>query len=176
MGTFLYRVMGAAVLDAGMYESIEADPRATRQAMAVVLVASVAAGLGFVGLEGHNYLLIAAVTGAALIAWMGWASLIQQLGGMALPERDTRVTLGELLRTIGFAAAPGWLLAFAMFPSIRTVVFVIVGLWMLAAMIVAVKHALDYQSTLRAVLVATGSFAIVFAFIWLFSAIQGSSA
>jgi hypothetical protein len=169
MGTFLYRVMGAAVLDAGMYESIEADPRATRQAVAVVLIASVAAGLGYVGLEGHNYLLIAGIAGVALIAWMGWATLIQQLGGMALPER-------ELLRTIGFAASPGWLLAFAMFPSIRKPVYVLSGLWMLAAMIVAVKHALDYRSTLRAILVAAGSFAIVLAFVWLFSAIQGSSA
>src|SRR5262245_30406669 len=120
MGTFLYRVMGAAILDAGMYETIEADRRATRQAMAVVLLASLAAGLGIVGLDGPNYLLILGFAGAALVAWMGWATLIQQLGGMALPERGTRVTLGEILRTLGFAASPGWLQAFAMFPSIRT--------------------------------------------------------
>jgi hypothetical protein len=103
---------------------------------------------------------------------MGWATLIQQLGGIALPERGTRVTLGELLRTLGFAASPGWLQAFAMFPSIRTPVCVVSWLWMLAAMVVAVKHALDYQSTLRAILVAAGSFAIVLAFVWLFSVIQ----
>ena len=38
MSLFLYRLIGAAMLDAGMYEGIEADRHVTIQAMATVLL------------------------------------------------------------------------------------------------------------------------------------------
>ena len=44
MGLFAYRLLGAAMMDVGMYESIEADRRTTMQALATVVLASLAAG------------------------------------------------------------------------------------------------------------------------------------
>ena len=61
--------------------------------------------------------------------------------------------MGELLRTIGFAAAPGLLLALGALPGLAVPIFVMAPLWMLAAMIVAVRQALDYTSTIHAVAV-----------------------
>jgi uncharacterized membrane protein YphA (DoxX/SURF4 family) len=46
MGLFAYRLLGAAMMDAGMYEGIEADRRTTMQALAAVVLASLAAGIG----------------------------------------------------------------------------------------------------------------------------------
>jgi hypothetical protein len=165
--------MGAATLDAGMYESIEAAPSATRQALAVVLISSVAAGIGVADWEGPDIRVLATAMVAALVAWLAWAVLILSVGGRQFPEGGTRVTLGELLRTIGFAASPGWLQIFAVFPAIQVPVYVISWAWMLAAMVVAVKHALDYRSTLRAVLVCTFALALVVAFAVLFSLLLG---
>src|SRR6187401_2393281 len=96
---FLYRLSGAAVLDAAIYESIEADPRATRQAVAVVLLSAVAAGIGAGGLVGLHPVVLAAIAALALVTWLAWGMLMFQIGTRLLPEVQTSATLGELLRT-----------------------------------------------------------------------------
>ena len=160
MGNFFYRLMGAAVLDASIYEGVEADPRATRQALLVVVLASVAAGVGAAGLAGPRVPALLLVTGIALVAWFAWAALILQIGARYLPGRDTAVTLGQLLRTVGFAAAPGLLLCFGAIVSPRAV-FAAVLLWMVAAMIVAIRQALDYHSTARAAAVSLVALGVI---------------
>ena len=44
--SYLQRLMGAAALDAAIYEEVEADRNATAQALLTVVLASVALGLG----------------------------------------------------------------------------------------------------------------------------------
>jgi hypothetical protein len=160
LGTLVYRAMGAAVLDASVYEGIEADPAATRQALAVVLLASVSAGIGASGWAGPEWETIGIFGVLALVTWIAWAVLILHVGGRYLREPQTDVDLGQLLRTVGFAASPGWLQAAAIAPFLTTPVFVISWLWMLAAMVVAVQHALDFQSTARAVVVCAVALAL----------------
>ena len=153
MSLFLYRLMGAAMLDAGMYEGIEADRHITMQAMATVLLSSLAAGIGATGWFGVHFPTLAGVSAVALVTWVAWAMLMFQIGTRLLPEPQTSVTVGELLRTTGFAAAPGLLFVFATLPRMALPVFVGVTLWMFAAMVIAVQHALDYPRTRRAVAV-----------------------
>jgi len=43
--TFTQRLVGATMLDASVYEDVEADPSATWQAVVVVLLSSLAAGV-----------------------------------------------------------------------------------------------------------------------------------
>ncbi|MDC4225867.1 MAG: hypothetical protein MPW15_16865 [Candidatus Manganitrophus sp.] len=73
------------------------------------------------------------------------------IGVKLLPEPQTRSDLGELLRTIGFASAPGLIRVLGIFPGMAEIVFFVAAIWMLVAMILAVRQALDYQSTLRAI-------------------------
>ena len=160
VGGVLYRMMGAAVLDASTYEGIEADPRAGRQALAVVLLACLSAAVGASGIAGPNPIALMAWTAAALLAWVAWAMLILQIGAHFLPGRATVTSLGELVRTIGFAASPGVLLVFAAIVP-AAAVFAVVGLWMLAAMTVAIRQALDYERTTRAALVVVSAVAVV---------------
>lgn len=68
-----------------------------------------------------------------------------------MPEADTHADHGELLRTIGFSSAPGLIRVAGIIPGLGTLVFSVAGIWMLAAMVIGVRQALDYQSTLRAV-------------------------
>jgi hypothetical protein len=160
VANFLYRMMGAAVLDGSMYEGIEADHRAGRQAMSVVLLASLAAGIGAAGAEGMRLPALAVVAVVALVAWVAWAALILQVGSHYFPGQATVTDLGELLRTIGFAASPGLLLVFGLIVP-RSIVFTAVGLWMIAAMIVAIRQALDYQSTARAAAASLAALGVI---------------
>ena len=70
---------------------------------------------------------------------------------MRPPEPNTKADHGELLRTIGFSSAPGLIRIFGFTPNIMSITFVVAGIWMLVAMVIAVKQALDYESIWRAI-------------------------
>ena len=169
MTTFPHRLLGASVLDVDTYEEVEADRGATAQALVVVLASSLAGGIGSTGFSASGAPLVPGVifwSAVTLMAWAAWALLVFEIGGRLLPEPETRVDVGELLRTIGFSSAPGMLRVFGVVPMLALPVFALTTLWMLVAMIVAVRQALDYQSTARAIGVcALGlAFAVLIAF------------
>jgi hypothetical protein len=85
------------------------------------------------------------------VGWFIWAGLTFLIGTKILPEPQTKADLGELLRTIGFSASPGVLRIFGMIPLLGGLIALAASVWMLVAMIVAVRQALDYTSTGRAV-------------------------
>jgi hypothetical protein len=169
MTTFPHRLLGASVLDVDTYEEVEADRSATTQAVVVVLASSLAGGIGSAGFSPLGVPLVPGVffwSAVSLIAWAAWALLVFEIGGRLLPEPDTHVDVGELLRTIGFSSAPGMLRVLGIVPMLALPVFALTTLWMLVAMIVAVRQALDYQSTARAIGVCTLglAFAVLIAF------------
>src|SRR5215470_4032268 len=157
MTSFPYRLFGAAALDVGVYEEVEADRSATLQAALVVIASSLAAGFGAYGLTGRTGATL--VAGAlvwsalALIGWVAWALLVFEIGGRLMPTKETDVDVTELLRTIGFSTAPGLLCVLGIMPSVARPAFILAVVWMLASMVVAVRQALDYDSTARAVVV-----------------------
>lgn len=54
---------------------------------------------------------------------------------------------------MGFAATPGLIQVFGVFPGAAVPVFTLAIVWALAASVVAVRQALDYTSTSRALAV-----------------------
>jgi len=149
MTKFQERIIRAAKLDFTLYEEVEADKSALNQALGVVILASLAAGIGGVKTGGFGGILIGTVL--ALTSWAVWAYLVYLIGTKLLPQPQTRADYGELLRTIGFASSPGIIRVLGFIPGLRDLVFFIAAIWMLVAMIIAVRQALDYQSTLRAI-------------------------
>jgi hypothetical protein len=156
------RFLGALTLDPAAYENVEADRRSAMHSVIVVMAICVAGGVGaigfgLVGITGF-------VTGAILSlgAWLVWAVTIIALGTGLLAEPQTKSDLPELLRVLGFAAAPGVFIAFAAMPAAAPIVLVIVAAWMIAAAVVAVRQALDYRSTARAVAVCVAGAALSF--------------
>ena len=142
------RMIRAAKLDVELYEEVEADQGAMREAMTVVVLSAVAAGIGNVangGLQG-----IISGTIGALVGWYVWAFLTYFIGTRLLAEPGTSADHGELLRTIGFSSAPGLIRVFGIIPGLAPIVFTVASGWMLVAMVIAVRQALDYQSTWRA--------------------------
>ena len=151
MSSFGERVIGAAKLEVRIFEEVESDPAATGQAMAVVVLSSLAAGLGSYGLQGFTGML--RLTAMALIGWAIWAVLIYFIGTKLLPEPQTKSNIPEMLRTIGFASAPGLLRFVGILPLIGWLLVLLITVWLLVANIIAVRQALDYQSTPRAAVV-----------------------
>jgi len=149
MANFQDRIIRAAKLNVHLYEEVEADKGAMGQAMAVVILSSIAGGIGTPAGLGLGGILIGTI--AALVAWYIWAFLTYFIGTKLLPEPQTKADVGELLRTIGFSSSPGLIRVLGIIPFLRGLVFLVAGVWMLVAMVIAVRQALDYQSTLRAV-------------------------
>jgi hypothetical protein len=149
MGGLGERMIRAAKLDASLYEEVEADRGALGQATAVVVLASLAAGFGSVARGGVGGFLFGTI--AALAGWYVWAFLTYWIGTRFLPEPQTQADYGELLRTIGFSSAPGVIRVLGIIPALTGLVFLVASIWMLVAMVIAVRQALDYTGTLRAV-------------------------
>jgi len=144
-------MIGAAMLDAATYEEIEQDPDATTQAMIVVMAAGLAAGVG----SANGFTLSGVVTLSliAMLSWGAWALVTFEVGRRLLPEPQMNVAFVRVLRTFGFAASPGLLRVAGLFPVLATPAAVVAALWMLVAMVVALRQALEYRSTARALAV-----------------------
>jgi len=143
------RIIRAARLDVHLYEEVEADPGALKQAMLVVILSSVAAGIGTFRYGGLSGILLGTI--GALIGWFIWAYLTYFIGTRLLPEQQTSATPGELMRTVGFSSSPGIIRVLGIIPGVTEVVSFGASIWMLIAMVIAVRQALDYKSTFRAV-------------------------
>jgi hypothetical protein len=96
----------------------------------------------------------------ALVGWFIWSYLTYVIGTKLLAEPQTKADYGELLRTIGFSSSPGVLRVFGVIPMLENIIYIICGIWMLVAMVIAVRQALDYKSTLRAVAVCLIGFIV----------------
>ena len=145
-------MIGAAQLRTDTYEEVEADTSATRQAMSVVLLVALATGIGSLGSGGILGLVVGVVS--ALVGWALWAWITYLIGTTILRAPETDANWGQLARTLGYAQSPGVLKVFAVIPAIGPVVFAVVSVWQLVAMVIAIRQALDYTSTLRAAGVA----------------------
>ena len=144
---FVNRIIRACKLDISLYEEVEADNSATLQAAGVVVLSSLAAGVGALSLGASNFLMAPLLS---LVSWYIWAYLIYLIGAKLFPEPETQADHGQLLRTIGFSSAPGLIRVFGFTPELMSITFIGSGIWMLIAMVIAVRQALDYQSTWRA--------------------------
>jgi len=158
MSSLTDRMMRAAKLDVSLYEEVEADKTALGQAMTVVILSSVASGIGAVGTIGFKGLIVGTI--GALVGWFLWAYLTYAIGTKLLAEPQTKADIGELLRTIGFSSSPGVLRILAIIPMLGNILNLVCGIWMLVAMVIAVRQALDYKSTWRAVAVCLIGFIV----------------
>lgn len=142
--SFGQRMKDAAMLDPGLYEEVEHDPSATGQAAGVVAIVAVCAAIGTLGAEGG---LIGAAIGAAVGALVGWlvlAGIVYVVGDKLF---GGTATWGEMLRTMGFAQAPGVLYILGIIPLLGALAAGVAWLWILVAVVVAIRQGLDVSTT-----------------------------
>jgi len=163
----IQRMIGAALFNAETYEEIEADPSAIGQAILVVLLVTlcgVVGGLIDAILGGASTLgiVLGIVFGLVrgIILWAIWVSLLSLVGGMMLRTGSTNTSWAEIGRVVGFAYTPGVLSIFSFLPLIGGLFPIVTFVWTIAAMTLAVRQALDFESTGRAIAVVLLSAAI----------------
>tara|TARA_Y100000817_G_scaffold310369_1_gene300906 strand:- start:200 stop:721 length:522 start_codon:yes stop_codon:yes gene_type:complete len=144
---FLNRIFRVIKIDVSIFEEVQKDKNATIQAGVVVVLSSLAAGVGALQLGASNFLLAPILS---LLSWYVWAYIIYFVGVKLFGDIKTKSNHGELLRTIGFSSAPGLIRVFGITQDLMTVTFIGSAFWMLACMVVAVKSALKYESLLKA--------------------------
>ena len=162
---YFQRLKKAIFLDVAFYEEVEKDKKFNDQAMMTVVLVSVVQGFMIAGFAP-----IALVQGilGSLIRFLIWAFFIAFVGTRILPEPETESNTGELIRTLGFAYAPGLLVVFKIFPIISSFIDPVVTILQLAAMTIAVRQALDFNSTVRAVGVCIVAFILMIVALTLF--------
>ena len=145
------RMIRASRLDVHIFEEVEADTSATRQALSVVALVALATGIASLGTTGLIGLFVGVVL--AIAGWAFWAWIVYLVGTKIMPSDSTHADWGQLARTLGFAQSPGIFRVLALVPVIGNIIFTVASIWMLVAMVVAVRQALDYTSTWRAIAV-----------------------
>ena len=158
MASFQDRVLGAIRLNPQTFEEVEHDRAATSQAAIVVVAASIAAGLATMSV---TFLVSRVILG--LIGWVIGAFIVMVVGTRLLPGKNTEADLGQLLRVTGFAQGIGVFSILAIVPFLGWLIQFVVGVWMLVAFVIGIRQALDYEDTLRAVIVCVIAWAITVA-------------
>ena len=162
---YFERLKKAIFLDVAFYEEVEKDKKFNDQALMTVAFVSVVQGLMIAGFA--PIALIQGILGS-LVRFLFWAFFIAFVGTRILPEPETESNTGELIRTLGFAYAPGLLVVLKIFPVINIFVDPMVVILQLAAMTIAVRQALDFNSTVRAVGVCIVAFVLMILALTLF--------
>jgi hypothetical protein len=154
-GALFPRMMRAAKLESQLYEEVEADSGAIGQALLVVVMASLSAGIGHGisglikgGDGGVGLFFTNLVTGAigSLIAWFIFSLLCFWLGTTLFKGPNTKSTLGELLRVLGFADSPALLNIFTFIPFIGPVIPFVTMVWTIIAAVIGVRQACDFTT------------------------------
>ena len=150
----LARMLGAARLNVDTYEDVEKDKGATIQALIVVILVAISAGVG--GLLSDEGDLVRGLAFGAIrgvLSWAVWALVAWIVGTTLLKTQETEADWGQLARGTGFAQTPGLLNVFLFVPTVGGLIVFLAFLWQLVCMVVAVRQSLDYTSTLRAIFV-----------------------
>lgn len=162
--------MGALQLQAGAFEEVEHDVTATPQAALVVAAAAVSGGLANIGAAGIAAAAVGLVFG--LLGWAIGAYVVLFVGTKLLPGKNTEADYGQMLRTTGFAQAPGILGIAAIIPVLGVLVSLAIAIWILVAMVVAVRQALDYDDTVKAIITCVVAWVIMLV-VWMAAAVFG---
>jgi len=171
MNSITDRMVRAAKLDVNLYEEVEADSTALGQAVLVVILSSLASGIGSISVTGFGGIITGIIV--ALIGWFAWAFITYFIGTKILPQPQTNADFGQLLRTIGFSSSPGIIRILGVIPFLYGIANLVAGVWMLIAMVIAVRQALDYDSTWRAVGVCLLGWVIYIVIALVFSGLSG---
>jgi len=153
-GALLQRMLRAAKLEPQLYEEVESDSGATGQALLVVVIVSVCAGIGagingaMKGGESVSGFFMGLVSGiiGSLIAWFIFSLLCFWLGTSLFKGPNTKSSLGELLRTLGFAYSPGVLNIFSFIPFVGPIIPFVTWIWTIIAAVIAVRQACDFTT------------------------------
>lgn len=160
MASFQDRVIGAMRLQAATFEEVEHDTTATSQAAIVVAAAAIAGAIASIRWIGVSGVVMSVVFG--LIGWVIGSAVVLLVGTKLFPGKNTQADIGQMLRTMGFAQSASLFNILGIIPFLGWLIRLAVAIWVLVAMVIAVRQALDYDDTMKAVVVCLVAWVIMF--------------
>jgi hypothetical protein len=160
MASLQNRIVGALQLKPATFEEVENDATATSQAAMIVVAAAVSRGLANFRFFGVTWF-VASIC-MALVAWAIGSWVLLMVGTKIMPGKNTQADLGQMLRVMGFASAPGLFGIISVIPFLGILVALVLGLWSIAASVIGVRQALDYDDTVKAIIVCVIAWVIMF--------------
>jgi hypothetical protein len=158
------RIIGVLKLDAGTYDAIKADENATSQAVIIVAVIAVLAGIGaFAATQMANSLMsslgvladlpaglvasatispFGALVGALIRTFLAWIVGPAVIFFVGTSLFKGQATFNQLLRVIGFAQAPQVFYLLAFIPCLPLLVLI----WVIATNFMAVRQGLSLDN------------------------------
>lgn len=144
------RVIKAAMLDVEFFRKAEADTTMTQEALMVVIIVSLIGSIGsFIGgvISGDFGaallgLIVALVAG--VVTYYIWAYVTYFVGTRLF---EGTADAGELLRTLGYASGPRVLALLGFIPCLGGLAALAGAIWALIAGVIAVRQALDFDTT-----------------------------
>jgi hypothetical protein len=181
MASFQERVLGALKLQASTYEEVENDASATSQAATIVVAGSALRGIATAistAMLGLGFGIVGLVVGVvfAVIGWAIGSWVLLMVGTKIMPGKNTQADLGQLLRVTGFASSPSLLSILGVIPILNILLFLAIAVWQIIAMVIGVKQALDYEDTMKAVIVVIIAWVIMFVVTMIAGLIVGTGA
>ena len=145
------RMLSAALLNPAVYADVEHDRGATIQALLVVVMVSIAGGVGGL-LSGEVDIVRGLIFGVirGVLSWAMWALAALLIGTTLLKTAQTEADWGQVARGTGFAQTPGLLNVLVFIPILGGIIGFLVFIWQLAGMLFAIRESLDYDSLWRA--------------------------
>jgi hypothetical protein len=159
------QMIRASRLDVNLYEEVERDTTQTTNALTVVVLSAVAAGIGTAigqamastpatpGVPASGGGIVIGLIGgviASLVGWAIWTGIVYFIGTRLF---GGTATWGEVLRTVGFANSPGVLRILSFIPVLGGLIGLLVGIWTIVTTVIAVRQALDV-TTGKAIIVS----------------------
>jgi len=172
------RVIRAAMLDVDLYEEVEADTSLTQEALVVVILVSLAGGIGnflgglITGSIGSALLGLVLAVVLGVVSYYIWAYITYFVGTNVF---NGTADMGEMLRTLGYASGPRVLSILAFIPCLGALASLVGSIWSLVAGVIAVRQALDFDTT-KAVLTVIIGWVIVLILTFVLSLVVGAGA
>lgn len=158
------RMIRAARLDPAVYNELEADLSANGQALLVVILASLASGIGNgirLSVSGHPALAVGGLITGLITALIGFAVFVTLVYFVGTRGFGGTATPGEILRTLGFAYTPQLLGLFSFIPFLGGLAVFIGTIWGWVASVIAVREALDFDTTKAVLTIIVSAIVVV---------------
>jgi hypothetical protein len=178
MMNIINRVIRAAMLDVQFFNEVESDTSLNTEALLVVILVSVAGGIGaffgglFEGAIGAALLALVVTIFMGVANYYIWAYVTFFIGTNLF---EGRADPGELLRVLGYASGPRILSILGFVPYLGAMAGFVGAIWALIAGFIGVREALDLDTGKTLVTVIVG-WVVVFAISLVVSIVFGIGA
>jgi hypothetical protein len=158
------RVIRAAMLDVQFFNEVERDTSLNTEALLVVIIVSIAGGIGafisglFNGEIGSAVWSLLTTILGGVAGYYIWAYVTYFIGTSFF---EGRADPGELMRVLGYAHGPQILSVLIFVPCLGPMLSVVGGIWSLIAGFIGVREALDIDTVKTLITVIIGGVVIL---------------